>query len=505
MNDCRDTKARRSTKPHEERNKGRSIFFFVSIRASSCLRVSFCFLLAAAFTPLTADAQRGPASLPTNQAMPRAALDQIYRRELGELYKPSDSDELFQANQLIEQYFAVPAARKTVLKALEATGLPPGIVGRLTRVRMDWPDLAPGVYYINERLGPHDVRYFLGVPKGYDRTKPWPLVIKLPTADAFVTDPPPDPVQAAAIYSGWVTDELQHHGDSIVIMPLLNLDDLWGPSYNGMNNVIQPMLHAANRCNIDPARVYIVGHAMSAHATWTLALHYTTYLAAFNALAGSASADWQRTRLMNLRNVLPVVWHDFNDESINVQSARQLVQPLRGMKIAVDYLETRNVGHVPTEAIAEERYQKMRARTRDLYPKQVSLQSNRPDTMFNRNDWIQVYQPLNPGEEKRLLFRGGGFMMVYPTAYSIDATISGNTINVTAKNVGSVRFYLNDQMVDLKQPVIVNFNRVPRFEGLVQLSIEEMLKDQLFLGRGWRYYIGVIDIDFSDRKPVINP
>ena len=365
---------------------------------------------------------------------------------------------------------------------------------------MDWPALQRGVYYINERIGPHDVRYFLGLPAGYDRTKPWPLVIKLPTADAFVTDPRPDPEQANQIYVGWMTEELKSHPDAVLVMPLLNLDELWGPSYPGMNSVIQPMQHVAGRCNIDPARVYMVGHAMSAHATWNLALHYTTYFAAFEALAGGASADWQRTRIMNLRNVLPVVWHDVNDEAIRVDSSRQLVQLLRGLRIDVDYVETRNVGHVPTEAIADERYKKMRGRTRNLYPRQVSIQSNRPDTMFNRNDWVQIYQPLNPGQEQRLLFRGnGGAMLVYPAAYSIDATISNNTIAVTSRNVESVRFYVNDQMIDFGRAVSVTFNRVPRFEKILTPSVEEMLKDQLFLGRGWRYYTTVIDIDLTER------
>ena len=50
---------------------------------------------------------------------------------------------------------------------------------------MNWPALeSGGIYYLNERFGPHTVRYFLGVPKDYDRTRPWPLVIKLPGADA---------------------------------------------------------------------------------------------------------------------------------------------------------------------------------------------------------------------------------------------------------------------------------------------------------------------------------
>jgi hypothetical protein len=323
-------------------------------------------------------------------------------------------------------------------------------------------------------------------------------VIKLPTADAFVSDPKPDAVRANEIYLAWMSDELTRHSDAVLIMPLLNLDELWGPSYAGMNSVIQPILHAANRCNIDPTKVYMVGHAMSAHATWNLALHYTTYFSAFEALAGGASADWQRTRIMNLRNVLPVVWHDAGDDAIKVESSRQLVQLLRGLKIDVDYTETRNVGHIPTDAIVEERYQKMRARARQLYPKQVSIQSNRPDTMFNRNDWVQIYQPLTPGQEQRLLFRGsGGYMLVYPSSYSIEATISNNVINVTGKNVSAFRFYVNDQMVDYGRAISVVFNRTPRFESFVKPSIEEMLKDQLFLGRGWRYYTGIIDIDFG--------
>ena len=109
----------------------------------------------------------------------------------------------------------------------------------------------------------------------------------------------------AAIYTAWINDELKAHPDAAVLMPLLNLDELWGPSYAGMNSVIQPMLHVAGRVNMDPARVYLIGHGMSGHAAWNLGLHYTTYFAAINPLAGSAKADWQRLRLMNLRNTLP--------------------------------------------------------------------------------------------------------------------------------------------------------------------------------------------------------
>lgn len=430
--------------------------------------------------------------------MPRPLLDQIDRRELGDFYKPADADKYFKAHQLIERYFANADDRKGTIASLESLEIDAAIIGRLSRVRPDWPDLKAGVYYINEHFGSFDVRYFLGIPKGYERATALPLVIQLPTADAFVNEPRPDPLQAAEIYRAWMSDELTRHPDAVLIMPLLNLEVLWGPTYTGMNNVIQPMLHAMGRANIDPARVYLLGHGMSAHAVWNLGLHYPTYFAAINPLAGAASAEWQRLRFMNLRNVLPVVWHDAGDDVTKVDAARQIVRVLRDLKVDVDYAESRNIGHVPTEAIVEQSRQKMFARTRQLYPKQVSIQSNRPDAMFNRNDWVQIYQPLNTGKEEHLLFsRGGGTMTVYAAAYSVNASIDKNTINVTSTNVQSMRFYLNEQMVDMNRAVSVVVNRKPRFEAVLKPNFEQMLKDQLFIGRGWRYYTAIVDIDFG--------
>ena len=104
-------------------------------------------------------------------------------------------------------------------------------------------------------------------------------------------NPPPDADAVVKIYNDWIKDELVKHNDALVLMPLLNLDELYGPSYAGMNSVIQPMLHAADRVNIDPARVYLIGHSTGGHATWNLGLHYATYFASIAPLAGGASQD----------------------------------------------------------------------------------------------------------------------------------------------------------------------------------------------------------------------
>ena len=440
------------------------------------------------------------------QAMDRKSLVAIYQRELGDKFDPAMTDQLIHAHELIEKYFAVPSERKAITAALEETGIDANILGRLTRIRMHWPQLQSGVYYVNERFGPHTVKYFLGIPKGYDRTKPWPLVIKLPAADSFVKEPRPSADHVVIIYRDWMEQEITRHPNAIVIMPLLNLDELYGPSYAGMHTVIQPMLHVYDRVNIDPARVYLVGHSMSAHATWNLALHYPTYFAAFDVFAGGASQEWQRLRSMNLRNVLAVVWHDSTDKVIKVDASRALVRILRQMKIDVDYEETKGVGHVPTDEIVHRAYEKMSARTRDLYPRRITLQSNRPDSIFNRIDWVQIYQPMNAGDEHWMIVsRGRGHFVTYSNAFKIDATLAGsNRIDATTSNVGQLRFYLNDQMVDFSQPVTINLNRRGVFEGIVKPSVDEMLKDQLFIGRGWRYFTGIVDVDLIP-KPITRP
>jgi hypothetical protein len=451
-----------------------------------------------------------PTSVPTNERMPTDVLLKIDQQELGPLYPRVTPQQLEKLHPLIEDYFAAKttADRTAITKALEATQVDPNIIGRLCRVRMNWPALTGGgVFYINERVGPHDVAYFLGVPKEYDRTKPWPLVIRLAPAEPFIKDPKPDANQVAEIYTDWIKTELAKHGDAIVLMPLLNLDELYGPSYKGMNSVIQPMLHAAGRVNIDPARVYLVGHSLGAHAVWNLGLHYTTYFAALDIMAGSASSDWQRLRLMNLRNTLPVVWHDRGDTVVKVGQAQALVNALKRMKIDVDYTETGGMGHVPNDEIVEAGYQKMRARVRQLYPTQIALQSNRPDTMFNRLDWVQMYQPINPGQDKRMLFgRGTGTMVVLENTFSVQAAYGNNRVEAITDNVDSLRIYLNDQMVDFSKPVTVVVAKNPnaRFEGMLKPSIDLMLKDQLFLGRGWRYFTAVVDLELRP-QPATRP
>jgi hypothetical protein len=161
--------------------------------------------------------------------------------------------------------------------------------------------------------------------------------------------------------------------------------------------------------------------------------------------------------------------------------------------------QTKTGEHAPGPEIAEKCYKAMRARQRTLYPQQVNLRSTRPDPTFNRVDWVQVYQPLSAGLEKPLfLNHGSGKIILSENALSVQAAFTTpNKIEAKTDNVQTLRFYLNDQMVDLGKPVTVVINGKTRFEGMVEANLDAMLKDQLFLGRGWRYFTAVLDIDLA--------
>ncbi|MGH7213878.1 MAG: hypothetical protein ACREIT_03855 [Tepidisphaeraceae bacterium] len=465
-------------------------------------RSGLCTMITLLALTISAIAQTRPATFPT-EPLTADELDTVYRAELGPRHTPAIAEKLHGLHPLIEQYFAADSqqSRDELVAQIESADVAPEIIGRVVRVRLDWPKPAAGVYWVDEKFGRHTVRYLLGIPPAYDRTRAWPLVVALPGSEAFVAQAALSPEQLREEHARRVEAELRRRPDAIVLMPLLDPQDALGLSLRATNAVIQPLLHATGRVNVDPRRVYLIGHGSGGYAAWNIALHYPTCFAAFAPLAAGADADWQRLRLMNLRNVLPVVWADADDAVVKPDQSRQLVAALRRMKLDVDFDQTSGLGHVPSKDVVERVDKKMRARSRSLYPQQVSLQSNRRETMFNRVDWVQVYQPINPGADRRLLIRHSPApMIVSENAFKIDAAITKpNTIEAMCDNIASMRFYLNDQMVDLSKPVTLIVNRRTRFEGIVEPSVAELLKDQLILGRGWRYFTAVIDVDLTER------
>ena len=138
---------------------------------------------------------------------PRAKLLVMFQRETRKSLQPTKRRRLSRRPRNTRKIF--PDLRRSAQsrrRGIQVSGVDPNILGRLVHVRSDWPELTPGgVYYVNGTSARSMRTLFLGVPKTYDRTVAWPLVIKLPTADAFVGTPKANADDVQRIYTNWVS------------------------------------------------------------------------------------------------------------------------------------------------------------------------------------------------------------------------------------------------------------------------------------------------------------
>src|SRR5213083_2770995 len=96
-----------------------------------------------AVPPSTDPAATQATSRPAWPPVPAEGLDEMYKTELGERFRPQMLPAYRKAHELIEAYFESSgrAARSAIVKQLEDTELDPAIIGRLCRVRTYWPQL----------------------------------------------------------------------------------------------------------------------------------------------------------------------------------------------------------------------------------------------------------------------------------------------------------------------------------------------------------------------------
>ena len=127
----------------------------------------------------------------------------MYRRELGDRYDPADAARLEAVHQLIEQYFdAVTAlsARRSPARSTPPASIPTSSAGSPASACTGRRSRAARSITSTSNSAPPRP-YFLGVPEDYDRTKPWPLVIKLPDRRCVCHRSAADGDQVASIYT----------------------------------------------------------------------------------------------------------------------------------------------------------------------------------------------------------------------------------------------------------------------------------------------------------------
>ncbi|MCM3874070.1 MAG: prolyl oligopeptidase family serine peptidase [Pyrinomonadaceae bacterium] len=189
--------------------------------------------------------------------------------------------------------------------------------------------------------------YLLFVPAGYDKTKPYPLVLWLHGGGTRGND----------------LKLLLGHGDqtgigffaradnqakypSLILAPQCPQNKFWGNSdsdhpTNEMRLVLEILDRVRADYSVDSGRLYVMGMSLGGYGTWDILVRRPRTFAAAIPICGggnpSKAAVIARTPIW--------VFHGDEDESVNVSESRRMVAALKKAGGQPRYTEYKGVGH----------------------------------------------------------------------------------------------------------------------------------------------------------------
>jgi predicted esterase len=313
--------------------------------------------------------------------------------------------------------------------------------------RLAWQDEIDG--------SPQFARAYL--PGNYDRSKKWPLVIKLHGYN------PPNPV-----YVRWWAADSRHNLADVEYgknegLILIEPHGRGNTQYLGLGDqdVVRAIQLAKEHFNVDEDRVYLTGESMGGWGTWNIGTRHPELFAAIAPIFGGVdyhssltdeqiaglpplarflqekSSSWaQADDLLNL----PVfVHHGDVDQSVNVDWSRYGVRLLQRWGYNIRYMEMPGYGHEDLNQFPN-LFAWFLTQRRVVQPRHVRVRS--AELQNASAYWVTVGQFDRPDR----------FMVV-------DAEVCApNTLRVDTQNVLALTLSPGTQLVDPTKPVKVVWN-----------------------------------------------
>jgi predicted peptidase len=207
--------------------------------------------------------------------------------------------------------------------------------------------------------------------------------------------------------------------------------------------------------NIDTNQVYLTGYSMGGYGTWSIGTAHADLFAAISPMEGALNS--YTGTLANLKNTPIWIFHGAKDMAVLPDSDRKSAETLEEFKKKYgpyDYVydEDKNTGHTkPTDLPTIWKW--MFARKRNPLPKFVIWEPSR--SFKNNFYWLKI---ANPSRGIR-----------------IEAKIEGNKISLQS-HVSGLTIFLNDKMIDLTKPVIIEAAGKEEFNGLTGYSLSALLE-----------------------------
>jgi poly(3-hydroxybutyrate) depolymerase len=190
--------------------------------------------------------------------------------------------------------------------------------------------------------------YRVYVPRKYVAAKSMPLIVALhglgQTEDSFFD-----------AYGKKLPELAEQHG-YIMVAPLgYRVDGGYGwgvatppvdpvarrSSELSEQDVMQVLAEVRKHYNIDPDRIYLMGHSLGAIGTWKLAAKFPDIWAAIAPFAGQGAP----TTMDRMKHIPAFVVHGDNDPTVGVRGSRTMVEAMKAQGVDFTYIEVPGGNH----------------------------------------------------------------------------------------------------------------------------------------------------------------
>ena len=108
------------------------------------------------------------------------------------------------------------------------------------------------------------------------------------------------------------------------------------------DDVMQVLQQVKGLYAVDESRVFLMGHSMGGIGTWHLGPKFPEIWAALGSIAGIGTP----ASIERMRHIPQFVIHGDADATVNVESSRRMVTPMKALGMNVTYIEVAGGDHV---------------------------------------------------------------------------------------------------------------------------------------------------------------
>lgn len=205
-----------------------------------------------------------------------------------------------------------------------------------------------------------EYRYQVYVPRGFTRSKSWPIILALHGGGSYGDD-------GLQQTDGALASAIRRHANrfpTIVVFPQAHADNTPGWQLEGGNAAMAALDKSIKEFRGDAKRVYLTGLSAGGNGTWFLASRYPERFAAavvvcgfiskfkgissavdYPALVPEANADPYAVIAKRVSSIPIWIFHGDADKSVPVDESRKMAAALKAIGANVQYTELPGIGH----------------------------------------------------------------------------------------------------------------------------------------------------------------